>query len=108
MRNRGLIIAIELYKDRVPYLKTLLKRVGIDVADVIEGGAMKASEMLGKNIADKTLLDPPRSSSGVLANHGEAEIRRREINEIDRTTEITSKSRHRVVEMWWQASLLRL
>ena len=75
MKNKGLIIAIELYKDRALYLKALLKRAGIDIAEVIQSDATKASEMLGKNIADKVLLDPPCSSTGALAKHGEARWR---------------------------------
>ena len=75
MRNKGLIIAIELYKDRALYLKALLKRAGIDIAEVVQGDATKASEMLGRNIADKVLLDPPCSSTGALAKHGEARWR---------------------------------
>ncbi len=75
MKNRGTIIAIELYSDRAAYLRDLVKRAGIEIVEVVQGDSTRASTMLGEEIADKVLLDPPCSSTGAIAKHGEARWR---------------------------------
>jgi len=75
MKNQGKIYAFEIYEDRAEYLRNLLKRVGVTIAEVIVEDARKAPELLGRGVADRVLLDPPCSSTGTLAKNFEARWR---------------------------------
>ncbi len=75
MENQGRIIAFEIFKDRARRLKLMIKRTGVKIAEVHVMDARRAVEVLGEEIADRVLLDPPCSSTGALAKHPEAKWR---------------------------------
>lgn len=75
MKNKGKILAVELYEDRARRLKMMISRCGITIAQVLVMDALDAPEVFGEEVADKVLLDPPCSSSGALIKSPEARWR---------------------------------
>ncbi len=73
-RNRGNIIALELYGDRISRLVDLARRTGTYASiNPVIGDALRASTLVRR--ADSVLLDPPCSSTGAIARHPEARWR---------------------------------
>lgn len=75
MGNKGRIIAIELYEDRARRLKYILEKTGITIAQVYVMDGRDTPDIIGEEIADKVLLDPPCSSTGALIKSPEAKWR---------------------------------
>ncbi len=72
MKNEGVIYAFDIDKARIKRMRELLKRTGTHriVRIIINDGA-KAPEILGEEIADRVLVDPPCSSTGTLPKNPE-------------------------------------
>ena len=75
MRDRGLVIAFELYADRAEYLKNTVRRGGFTCVEVVQGDARTLKDIVGIERVDRVLLDPPCSSTGAVAKHAEARWR---------------------------------
>ncbi|AEM38942.1 Fmu (Sun) domain protein [Pyrolobus fumarii 1A] len=69
-RLKSHIIAFEPYPDRAAKLRETLERVGADrVVDIVMGDGRRAPDMLGEEVADAVLVDPPCSSTGTIAKN---------------------------------------
>ena len=78
MKNKGKIYAFDIDKKRLKRMKMLLKRCGINIVEIFEEDNSRAPEILGEEIADKVLLDPPCSSDGTIAKNPELRWRIRQ------------------------------
>ncbi len=75
-RNKATIVAIDLYPDRMARLLELAARTSTYVSILpLLGDARLAPSMLPRSSFDRVLLDPPCSSTGVLAKHPDARWR---------------------------------
>ena len=72
--NKGTVIALEIFPDRMKRLYELAARTGTyaSISPVL-GDALRASSIIRRT--DKVLLDPPCSSTGAIARHPEARWR---------------------------------
>ncbi|WP_297500034.1 hypothetical protein [Thermococcus sp.] len=61
-------------------MKEVLKRAGVEIAEVITADGRKALEMIGEGIADRIMLDAPCTSDGTIAKNPELRWRLREKN----------------------------
>ena len=75
MRNEGVIYALDIDENRIKVLKQNIERMGIKNVKIMKIDCRKAPQILGENIADKVLLDPPCTSSGTLAKYPEVRWR---------------------------------
>ncbi|MET1128699.1 MAG: RsmB/NOP family class I SAM-dependent RNA methyltransferase [Thermoproteota archaeon] len=74
--NRSLIIAMDLYPDRLERLVELARRTGTYLSiNIAAADATRASTAFGSSIAHRVLVDPPCSSTGALAKEPEARWR---------------------------------
>ncbi len=74
--NKAVIVALELFSDRVERLVELASRTGtIASIQPIVGDALRASALLPQGRFHRVLLDPPCSSTGAIAKHPEARWR---------------------------------
>ncbi len=74
--DKGWVIALELNGERAEYLKNVVRRYGVEhIVDIMRADGRIASKILGEEIADKVLVDPPCTTTGVIAKHGEARWR---------------------------------
>ncbi|MDK2915270.1 MAG: rRNA (cytosine967-C5)-methyltransferase [Thermococcaceae archaeon] len=80
MKNRGKIYAFDVDNARIRRMKEVLKRTGVEIAEVIKADGRKAPELLGEEIADRVLLDAPCTSDGTIAKNPELRWRLREKN----------------------------
>ncbi|USH00519.1 RsmB/NOP family class I SAM-dependent RNA methyltransferase [Thermococcus argininiproducens] len=80
MMNKGMIYAFDIEKQRIKRMKEVLKRAGVEITKIIKADGRKAPEILGKEIADKVLLDAPCTSDGTIAKNPELRWRLREKN----------------------------
>lgn len=71
MKNNGIIYAFDINKTRINRMKQLLKRTGVSIARIYEEDGRKAPEILGKEIADKILVDAPCTSTGTMTKNHE-------------------------------------
>ena len=77
MKNTGRIYAFDIDKMRIERMRRILRRLGITNVKIIEKSCLEAPKILGEEIADKVLLDPPCSSTGTLAKYPEVRWRLR-------------------------------
>ncbi len=77
MKNTGTIYAFDIDDDRIERMRRTLKRLGITNVKIIKKDCLEAPKILGEEIADKVLLDPPCSSTGTLAKYPEVRWRLR-------------------------------
>ncbi|WP_175060192.1 RsmB/NOP family class I SAM-dependent RNA methyltransferase [Thermococcus sp. 2319x1] len=80
MENKGKIYAFDVDKARIKRMEEVLKRTGVEIAEVIKADGRKAPELLGEEIADKVMLDAPCTSDGTIAKNPELRWRLREKN----------------------------
>ncbi len=86
MKNTGTIYAFDVDPDRIDRMRKTLRRLGIRNVKIFEKDCLEAPKIIGEEIADKVLLDPPCSSTGTLAKYPEVRWRLRpeKITEISR------------------------
>ena len=81
MNLDGKIYAFDVNKRRIDRMKDLLRRTGtIDMVSIFLKDARKATKVLGKDVADRVLLDTPCTSSGTIHKNPELRWRLRESN----------------------------
>ncbi|NPA05084.1 MAG: RsmB/NOP family class I SAM-dependent RNA methyltransferase [Crenarchaeota archaeon] len=75
-RNMALIVAIDVSGRRLGRLRVLAERTGTSISiHPVAADGRAAPSLLGEEWADKVLLDPPCSSTGVLSKHPDAKWR---------------------------------
>ncbi|MBP1911455.1 RsmB/NOP family class I SAM-dependent RNA methyltransferase [Thermococcus stetteri] len=80
MKNQGKIYAFDVDNARIKRMNEVLKRTGVEIAEVVKADGRKAPEILGERIADRVLLDAPCTSDGTIAKNPELRWRLREKN----------------------------
>ena len=75
MENKGKIIAVELYEDRARRLRQILEKTGVKIVQVLVIDGKDTPQILGEEIADRVLLDPPCTSTGAVVKSPEAKWR---------------------------------
>ncbi len=80
MNNKGKIYAFDIDKARIRRMKEVLKRTGVKIAETIKSDGRAAPEVLGKETADRVMLDAPCTSDGTIAKNPELRWRLREKN----------------------------
>ncbi len=78
MKNQGVIHAFDVDRARMRRMKELLERMGITIVKQHLVDAATAPKILGEEVADKVLLDPPCSSTGTIMKNPELRWRVRE------------------------------
>ena len=78
MRNKGVIHAFDVDELRLKRMEELIKKCGIKIVKIYKMDARKAVEVLGKEIADRVMLDAPCTSDGTLMKNPELRWRIRE------------------------------
>jgi len=71
MKNRGKIYAFDIDRRRIERMKELIKRTGASIVEVFIRDAREAPHILGKEIADKVLVDAPCTSDGTIMKNPE-------------------------------------
>jgi 16S rRNA (cytosine967-C5)-methyltransferase len=66
MRNEGVIHAFDVDAKRISRMRRLLERAGITIVKIYERDGREAPRIVGENVADRVLVDPPCSSDGTL------------------------------------------
>ncbi|MEO3993971.1 MAG: RsmB/NOP family class I SAM-dependent RNA methyltransferase [Desulfurococcaceae archaeon TW002] len=70
MRNEGIIYAFDVDPKRIRRMQKLLEKTGITIVKIYEKDGREAPRIIGENVADRVLVDPPCSSDGTLMkNH---------------------------------------
>ncbi len=77
MRNQGIIYAFDIDELRIERMRKILDKLGVTNVKIIKEDCLKAPKILGEEVADKVLLDPPCSSTGTLAKYPEVRWRLR-------------------------------
>lgn len=80
MKNEGKIYAFDVDSARIKRMKEVLKRAGVEIAEIIKADGRKAPGLLGEEIADRVMLDAPCTSDGTIAKNPELRWRLREKN----------------------------
>ena len=80
MNNEGKIYAFDVDDVRIKRMKEVLKRMGVEIAEIIRADGRRAPEILGREVADKVMLDAPCTSDGTIAKNPELRWRLREKN----------------------------
>lgn len=70
MKNEGIIHAFDIDSRRINRMRKLLDKTGITIVKIYEKDGREAPRVVGENVADRVLVDPPCSSDGTLMkNH---------------------------------------
>nr|WP_206203555.1 RsmB/NOP family class I SAM-dependent RNA methyltransferase [Thermococcus sp. M36] len=80
MNNEGKIYAFDIERDRIRRMEEVLRRTGVKIAETIRADGRKAPEILGKEMADRVMLDAPCTSDGTISKNPELRWRLREKN----------------------------
>jgi 16S rRNA (cytosine967-C5)-methyltransferase len=79
MRNKGRIYAFDVDRIRIDRMREVLRRTGTDrIVRIIRADARRAPRILGREVADRVLVDPPCTSTGTIAKNPELRWRLRE------------------------------
>jgi len=90
MKNKGSILATDINKDKLFYLKTEMKRLGISIVSTKQLDILKANPKDCNMLFDKVLLDAPCTGLGVLKRNPDARWTH-SINDIKRLSKIQKK-----------------
>ena len=71
MKNQGKIYAFDTDDRRIRRMKELLKRTGVSIAEIFTRDAREAPRILGKEVADRVLVDAPCTSDGTIMKNPE-------------------------------------
>ncbi|WP_297436441.1 RsmB/NOP family class I SAM-dependent RNA methyltransferase [Thermococcus sp.] len=80
MKNEGKIYAFDVDKARIKRMNEVLRRTGVEIAEIVRADGRKAPDILGEGIADGVMLDAPCTSDGTIAKNPELRWRLREKN----------------------------
>ncbi len=70
MEGRGVIYAFDVFHDRMLRLRELAERHGVaHMVEPVEADGRLAPRLLGEEVADRVLVDPPCSTTGTLAKN---------------------------------------
>ena len=84
MKNKGRLLAFDLYEHRVNLIKSGKERLGLSIIETAVGDASKLNENMPK--ADRVLCDAPCSGLGVIRR--KPEIRFKDLSGIDNLTQM--------------------
>lgn len=87
MGDEGELVCVELRKKKADRISENAKRLGLKCIKVIVGDALKVRGLLGRDLADRALVDAPCSNTGVLGKRPEARWRLKE-GDVARLAEI--------------------
>ena len=71
MKNQGKIYAFDTDDRRIKRMKELLKRTGVSIVEIFMKDAREAPRILGKEVADRVLVDAPCTSDGTIMKNPE-------------------------------------
>jgi len=78
MKNEGIIHAFDVDELRIKRMEEMISRCGVRIVRIYKKDARKAPRILGREIADKVMLDAPCTSDGTLMKNPELRWRIRE------------------------------
>ncbi len=78
MKNTGIIHAFDVDDLRIRRMEELIRRCGVRIVRIYKKDARSAPKILGRNIADRVMLDAPCTSDGTLMKNPELRWRIRE------------------------------
>ena len=71
MKNKGKIYAFDTNKRRIERMKELIERTGVSIVEIFMRDAREAPRILGKEVADRVLVDAPCTSDGTIMKNPE-------------------------------------
>ena len=90
MKNKGSVLATDININKLLYLKTEMKRLGISIVSTKQLDILKANSQDFNTLFDKVLLDAPCTGLGVLKRNPDARWTH-SINNIKRLSKIQKK-----------------
>jgi len=78
MGNRGIIHAFDVDELRIRRMEELIRRCGVRIVRIYRRDARNAPNILGKEVADRVLVDAPCTSDGTIMKNPELRWRMRE------------------------------
>jgi 16S rRNA (cytosine967-C5)-methyltransferase len=115
MEGRGTVVAFDVFPDRMARLRELVERHGVaHVVEPVLADGRLAPRILGEEVADRVLVDPPCSTTGTLAKNPDVRwrITREELRRLTRLQEELLEAAARLVKpggriLYTVCSLLR-
>jgi len=78
MGNRGIIHAFDVDELRIRRMEELIRRCGVRIVRIYRRDARNAPKILGRDVADRVLVDAPCTSDGTIMKNPELRWRMRE------------------------------
>lgn len=89
MNNKGKIIAVDISSKRFEFLKDNIKRLGIDIIDILEKDILALGDEFNQKF-DRVLLDSPCTGTGVLSRRSDLRWNKKS-EDIKRLAELQGK-----------------